>query len=159
MEHNEQFAVNRADLALLNDELECGKLYKIFMLIPLEEKYFNVASPGSIRFTENFLEYFNRVMLQETVLFTEDNPREHHQFAQSDRAMLTLLVPPNLVLCINGDLVLKKDQVIKECILGVYLFNDSDQFFTNIDFDSHLVGNWLVETNAQPSSTLRHSEA
>jgi hypothetical protein len=153
MRVDNNFQIDKENIDLLEEELQCGKLYKIFMLSPLHEKYFRVDSPGNITFIEGFLDYFNDVMRGQTILFAEDDPRNHHHFSQNDRVMFVMLVPPNLVLCIDGNLLLKKNHIILESILGVYLFNDSDQFFTNSKFSSHHVKQWLVNINAQPSST------
>lgn len=159
MSDNDDFKINHAHLALLEEELQLGKLYKIYMLTPLMEKYFHVDDPNTLSFQEGFLEYFNQVMLGQEILFVEDEPRKHHGFAQNDRAMVVMLVPPDLVFCINGSLVLKKDQLILESILGVYLFKESDQFFTNSMFEAEKVKQWIIDRNSQPTPTTRESES
>lgn len=159
MSDNDDFRINHAHLELLKEELQQGKLYKIFMLTPLLEKYFHVDDPSTVSFLEGFLEYFNEVMLDQEILFAEDEPRKHHHFAQNDRAMIVMLVPPDMVFCINGNLVLKKNQLIMESILGVYLFNESDQFFTNSMFKVEVVKQWIIDRNSQPTPTIRESES
>lgn len=159
MSDNDDFQINHAHLELLEEELQQGKLYKIFMLSPLLEKYFHVDDPSTVTFLEGFLEYLNQAMHDQEILFAEDEPRKHHLFAQNDRVMVVMLVPPDLVFCINGNLVLKKNQLILESVLGVYLFNESDQFFTNSMFSAEKVKQWIIDRNSLPTPTIRESES
>lgn len=157
MSENNDFQIKHEHLKLLEDELQQGKLYKVFMICPLLEKYFTVDDPVSIQFEHDFLDYFNVAMIDRELLFIEDEPRKHHKFAASDQVMFNLLVPPDLVLSINGNLLLKRNEIILESILGVYLFNETDQFFTNKDFSADKVKQWVVQRNSQPTETTRKS--
>lgn len=130
-------------ISKLENELAAEELYKIFLTVPMLEKYLQVNNPGTMTFLDGFLDYFNQSMCEQDVLFAEDEPRRLHQFSQNDNVMFVALVPPDMVICIDGHLMLKREQLILPAIVGAYLFKKSDQFFTNAVFSARKIKDWL----------------
>ena len=140
----DSFTLSEDNIEILEEVLKSGDLHKIFIACPYLEKHINVDNPGTITFLESFLSYFNDIVKRQRVLFSEDEPRKVHRFSRSENAMLVLLVPPHLIICVNGQLLIKGNEVILESILGVYLFKDSEQFFNSSKFSASKVKQWLA---------------
>jgi hypothetical protein len=113
------------------------------LLCPDAHQYIQIENSGKISFIPEFINYLNNTLDKLPIYFSDDNPRQYHRFAQPGNVMLTLLIPPNMIVCVDGKLGLKKDKLILEGILGGYLYNDSDQFYQHESFDPEKVKQWI----------------
>ena len=127
----------------LAEDLENGSLHKIFLLCPDAHQYIQVLKSGKISFVPEFTRYLNKALDEQPIYFSDDNPRQYHRFTQPGNVMLTLLIPPHMIVCVDGKLGLKKDKLIIESIVGGYLYNDSDQFYQHASFDPKKVKQWI----------------
>lgn len=136
-----QFLYDEVDYQRLDQDIASGRLYKTYLLCADLEKYIQIDDLSTITCQPGFLEQVNKVLDEHGIFFYEENPRNKHQFASPNTVMLALLVPPEFILCVNGNLSLKRDKLTIGHVLGVYLFRDSDQFFNNSQFDMNYLHN------------------
>jgi hypothetical protein len=132
---------NENDCQTIEHDIASGRLYKTYLLCPDIEKYIQIDDLSTVTCQPGFLEQLDKSLDQQSIFFYEENPREKHQFATPSTVMVTLLVPPNFILCVDGILSLKRGQLTKAHVLGIYLFRDSDQFFNNSEFDMAFLHN------------------
>ncbi|MSP53050.1 MAG: hypothetical protein EXR81_02205 [Gammaproteobacteria bacterium] len=127
------------------DHLTNNKLYKIYLLCPKLTNHVFINQTDRISFLASFRDYFNRAIEEQNILFEEDEPHHHHQFSQHGTGLLVLLAPPNLIVCLDSRLLLQTDQIICECIVGVYLSAEDEKIFTSSHFNMETIRQWIVK--------------
>ena len=121
-------------LQSVDHDIASGRLYKTFLLCSDLEKYIQIEDLSTMTCQTGFVEQINRTLDERSIFFHDENPRDKHQFATPTTVMVTLIVPQDFIICVDGRLSLKHDCLTEAHVLGVYLFRDSDQFFNNANF-------------------------
>jgi hypothetical protein len=133
--------------------LNNNKLYKIYLLCPKFSNHIFINQDNLIGFLGSFRDYFNQIIAQQNILFEEDMPHHHHHFSQPDTSLLALLVPPNLIVCMDSMLLLQTDKIIHECILAVYLTPEDEKFISSSHFNMEKIRGWIDEYSDSSSDT------
>ena len=135
-----------------NEYLSNNKLYKVYLLCPKLANHVVLKSNNLATFLASFQDHLRECASCHSILFEEDYPHRHHQFSQPDTSLLVLLVPPNLIIYVDGNLLLQAERVILECILGVYLNAEEKKFYRSAHFNMETVREWIGETPATKMS-------
>lgn len=133
------------------EHLNNNNLYKIYLLCPKLANHVFINQDNLMGLLGSFRDYFNRSIAQQNILFEEDEPHHHHQFSQPDTGLLVLLVPPNLIVCLDSTLLLQTDQIIFEAILGAYLNAEDEKFFTSSHFNMEKIRQWITQDSNSDS--------
>jgi hypothetical protein len=123
----------------LVDALDNEQLHRVFMVCPDAHEHIEIANDGQIAFANNFLSHLNERLEDQPIYFHDDNPLHYHRFSKPGNVMLTFLLPPEKIICVDGRLSLRKNNVALESILGAYLFSDSEKFYPHADFNPQTV--------------------
>jgi hypothetical protein len=122
-----------------------NKLYKVYLLSPQLVNHVFINKNDSIHLLSSFSEYATEVLSRQAVLFDEDEPQKLHHLSSLDMSLLVLLVPPHLIMSIDGQLFLQFEKMIPECVLGAYLMSDEEQFFISTNFNMEKLRQWIKE--------------
>jgi hypothetical protein len=142
-EQNEAEINNMINFYGASEYLANNKLYKIYLLCPKLYSHLHANDEHTISFLNSFRTYLNEWAKRQTILFEEDQPHQHHQFSNPGASLLVLLVPPHLIICIDGNLSLQTEKIILECILGAYLNSSEPHFHKNTQFDMEKIRQWV----------------
>lgn len=134
-----------------NEYLSNNKLYKVYLLCPKLSNHIVLKSNNLASFLASFQEHLRECASCHSILFEEDYPHRHHQFSQPDTSLLVLLVPPNLIVYVDGSLLLQAERIILESILGVYLNAEEEKFYRSAHFNMEKVRQWIGEV---PEATM-----
>ena len=130
----------------VNDYLSTNQLYKIYILCSELCHHVTVVDEHTLRFLSSFLKHFAQETEHHTILFEDEEPNKQHRFSAKGTSLLVLVVPPHLIICVDGNLHLEQEKIILECILGAFLSNDSKQFFKSSHFNMEKVKDWINST-------------
>lgn len=125
--------------------LSNNKLYKVYLLCPKLSNHIILKSNNLASFLGSFQNHLHECASCHSILFEEDDPHRHHQFSQPDTSLLVLLVPPNLIVYIDGSLLLQAERIIIESILGIYLNAQEQKFYRSAHFNIEKVKQWIGE--------------
>jgi hypothetical protein len=130
-----------------------NKLYKVYLLCPKLMNHVSVKDENLVSLLGSFRDYFNSHAAQQNILFEEDQPHHLHHFSHPDTSLLVLLAPPNLIVCIDGRLLLQAEKIITECILGMYLTAEAEKFSMSTHFSMEKIRRWIDKDSDSSANT------